>query len=525
MERKIVAMIATAILLTATAVIGVSSFFSLTETRSAIVAQSAMVGSLLAENSAGAVRFGKVDALTASASAVVDKAQGRIAALSFFGKEGNLLAVYPGEAPTDRAAAVAATALETEVNAFDQTAFKDVLLVRFGKKNDIVGAIVIDWSWDSILSTAIDDIVTTLSVALASCLLVTLAIFVALKRMGFRPFADLSAVAREVVRGDVREFPHLERKDVIGRSMRALQTLSEKIRWSATSAERVAAGDLSVRMTNEDDQDRLGAALQAMVLKLDSVIGEAGRNAQSVAELSGTLDSLGADFRNATTREAGAAQQASAAVEEMTANIRQSADNASQTEKIAIQSADEAEKSGAAVNDAVSAMKTIAERITIIQEIARQTDLLALNAAVEAARAGEHGRGFAVVASEVRKLAERSQTAAAEISELSARTVSLSGEAGRMLETLVPNIQRTADLVQEISAATREQNTGAEQISQAIRDLGEVIRQNAAAATRATETSDGLARESEQLNGIIGAFEASKTGAASKDPASASHAA
>jgi len=193
-------------------------------------------------------------------------------------------------------------------------------------------------------------------------------------------------------------------------------------------------------------------------------------------------------------------------VEEMTATIRQSTDNAVQTETIATQSAADAQSSGKAVGKAVEAMRTIAEKITIVQEIARQTDLLALNAAVEAARAGEHGKGFAVVASEVRKLAERSQQAAAEIGRLSSETVTVSAEAGRMLETLVPNIQRTADLVQEIAAASREQNIGAEQINGAIRDLDQVIQQNAAAAEQASATAATLAQQSSELQGMVSAF-------------------
>ncbi len=166
-------------------------------------------------------------------------------------------------------------------------------------------------------------------------------------------------------------------------------------------------------------------------------------------------------------------------MEEMAANIKQNADNAAQTEKIARQSSRDAEASGQAVNKAVGAMRTIAEKISIVQEIARQTDLLALNAAVEAARAGEHGKGFAVVASEVRKLAERSQAAAAEISTLSGETVQVATEAGEMLNRLVPDIQKTAELVSEISAACREQDIGASQINDAIQQLDKVTQQNA----------------------------------------------
>ena len=190
----------------------------------------------------------------------------------------------------------------------------------------------------------------------------------------------------------------------------------------------------------------------------------------------------------------------------MASNVKQNSDNASQTEKIARQSAQDAEASGSAVNRAVKAMETIAEKITIVQEIARQTDLLALNAAVEAARAGEYGRGFAVVASEVRKLAERSQAAAAEIGTLSSGTVKSAQEAGEMLVRLVPDIKRTAELVAEISAACREQDVGATQINQAIQQLDQVTQQNAAVSEEVSATSVELSAQAEQLQHSIAFF-------------------
>jgi methyl-accepting chemotaxis protein len=193
-------------------------------------------------------------------------------------------------------------------------------------------------------------------------------------------------------------------------------------------------------------------------------------------------------------------------MEQMAANIKQNADNAAQTEKIARQSSKDAEASGEAVNRAVHAMRTIAEKISIVQEIARQTDLLALNAAVEAARAGEHGKGFAVVASEVRKLAERSQSAAAEISAMSGDTVQSAQEAGEMLSRLVPDIRKTAELVSEITAACREQDIGASQINEAIQQLDKVTQQNASASEEMAATSEELAAQSEELQTSIAFF-------------------
>jgi methyl-accepting chemotaxis protein len=194
-------------------------------------------------------------------------------------------------------------------------------------------------------------------------------------------------------------------------------------------------------------------------------------------------------------------------MEEMGSNISQNSDNASQTEKIALKAAGNAEEGGKAVSETVEAMREIAEKITIIEEIARQTNLLALNAAIEAARAGEHGKGFAVVASEVRKLAERSQKAAGEISELSQSSVDVAERAGEMIAGIIPDIRRTAELVQEINAASTEQDAGADQINNALAQLDQVVQQNASSSEEMASMAEELSSQAVQLQETVSFFQ------------------
>ena len=279
-----------------------------------------------------------------------------------------------------------------------------------------------------------------------------------------------------------------------------------------TAAEEVANGNLTVQIRERSPQDKLMQALASMVSGLTRTVLDIRGIAGEVAAASQSISTASIQVSKGASAQAAAAEEASSSMEEMSSNIKQNADNAMQTDKIANKSAKDGQESGKSVLEAVGSMKEIASRISIIEEIARQTNLLALNAAIEAARAGEHGKGFAVVAAEVRKLAERSQKAAGEINQLSGTTVRTSENAGEMLGKLVPDIQRTAELVQEITAASKEQDTGAEQINKALQQLEQVIQQNAAAAEEMASTTEQLTGQSEQLVSALSFFRTGEGG-------------
>ncbi|HEX4065432.1 MAG TPA: methyl-accepting chemotaxis protein [Acidobacteriaceae bacterium] len=299
-----------------------------------------------------------------------------------------------------------------------------------------------------------------------------------------------------------------------------LNTLIRAMNEIATAAERIAQGDLTVTVKERSTEDKLMQALSAMVAGLTQTVGEIRSIAGEVSAASQAISTASVQVSKGASSQAAAAEEASSSMEEMVSNIKQNADNAQQTDKIANKSARDAQESGKSVLEAVAAMKEIANKISIIEEIARQTNLLALNAAIEAARAGEHGKGFAVVAAEVRKLAERSQKAAGEINQLSSSTLRVSEKSGEMLDKLVPDIQRTAELVQEITAASKEQDTGAEQINKALQQLEQVIQQNASAAEEMASTTEELTGQSDQLVGALGFFRTNDNGARAGKPTS-----
>jgi methyl-accepting chemotaxis protein len=286
------------------------------------------------------------------------------------------------------------------------------------------------------------------------------------------------------------------------------RTVSKPLGEAAAVLEGVAHGDLTqnLNLTTHDEIGSMALALNRMLCNLRETVSQVAHAAVDVASGSEKLSATAGQLSQGSSEQAAAAEETTASMEQMAASVNQNADNARETDKIATTCSEEAKVSGEAVVRTVKSMKEIAEKIGIIEEIARKTDLLALNAAVEAARAGDHGRGFAVVASEVRKLAERSQSAAAEISRLTGEGVKTAEETGKMLSNLVPNIRRTAELVREIAAASGEQSTGAAQVNKAIQQLDHVIQTNASAAEQMAGTSQELAGQADSLQTAMSFF-------------------
>jgi methyl-accepting chemotaxis protein len=286
------------------------------------------------------------------------------------------------------------------------------------------------------------------------------------------------------------------------------RSITGAMRQGVTFAREIAQGNLDARLDyfSSDEIGALADALREMVTRLRSIVQDVNSAAEGVRTGSEEINSAAQQLSQGATEQAASAEEVSSSMEEMSSSIKQNADNSTQTEHIATKVAEDTETGGKAVSDTVFAMRQISEKIQVINEIARQTNLLALNAAIEAARAGEQGKGFAVVAAEVRKLAERSQTAAAEIIDLTKNSVSVAEEAGKLLEQIIPEIRKTADLVQEISAASGEQDSGANQINQAIMQLDQVIQQNASFSEEMASMSEELAGQSASLSDTISFF-------------------
>ncbi|BDG04248.1 methyl-accepting chemotaxis protein [Anaeromyxobacter oryzae] len=278
--------------------------------------------------------------------------------------------------------------------------------------------------------------------------------------------------------------------------------------------ERVAEGDLRELPTVDrtDETGRLQAAMRTMAEKLAQIIGEVRSGAEALTGASQQVSATAQALSQGTGEQAASVEETTSSLEEMTASITQNADNSRQTERMASEGARNAQESGRAVTETVGAMKAIAEKIGIIEEIAYQTNLLALNAAIEAARAGEHGKGFAVVATEVRKLAERAQKAAGEIGGLAASSVQVAERSGALITELVPAIQKTAELVQEVAAASQEQSAGVSQVSKAMGVVDQVTQRNASAAEELSSTAEEMSSQAEALQQLMAFFQVAHLG-------------
>lgn len=286
------------------------------------------------------------------------------------------------------------------------------------------------------------------------------------------------------------------------------QKIVTPLRRAVVNLREVSKGNLTeqIMVGNQDEMGQLFSAMKEMVERLQHMVSEVMEAARHVAAGSQELTEFSGDLAKRAHLQAVAATEATTSIGRMTVNISQNSRHSLETEKIAVKSADDAWTGGQAVENTISAMKNITGKISIIEEISRQTNLLALNAAIEAARAGEHGRGFAVVATAVRKLAEKSQTAAAEITRLSSSSIDVAEKTGVLLSQLVPDIRKTSELVQRISTASREQDTGADQINRSVRELDRIVQQNAEASQEMALTAALLSSNADRLQNSIAFF-------------------
>ena len=360
----------------------------------------------------------------------------------------------------------------------------------------------------------------TATLALAAiivvCITLLLLLSARISSMVIQPLREAVRVADRLSAGDVSSDVQALTQDETGLLLAAMQRMTRYLQEMATLADGIAGGDLTVQVTVRSEADRFGQAFRAMHARLSQVIGETRTAAAAVATAASDLSASSQALSQGTSEQAASVEETTASLQQMSSSITQTAENSRQMEQMAVGGANDAEQSGGVVRDTVTAMRAIAEKISIVEEIAYQTNLLALNAAIEAARAGEHGRGFAVVASEVRKLAERSQGAAKDISALASSSVQVAERSGHLLAQLVPTIRKTTDLVQEVAAAANEQASGVTQINRALVQVDQVTQRTSAAAEELASTAEEMSSHAESLERLVAFFRLAGTAVAER---------
>jgi methyl-accepting chemotaxis protein len=357
-----------------------------------------------------------------------------------------------------------------------------------------------------VVAAQISRSLTIALLALAIALVTGVALSLLIARSITTPLLTAVRAANQVAEGDVDVQLAGTSRDESGQLLDAMRRMIASTKEKIDAAVQIAKGDLTVSVAPQSAKDALGNALHAMIAKLSQVIGEVRTGANALSSAATQVSSTSQGLSQGTSEQAASVEETTSSLEQMSASIAKNADNSRQLEQSAVKAARDGEESGKAVLDTVRAMNAIAEKITIVEEIAYQTNLLALNAAIEAARAGEHGKGFAVVATEVRKLAERSQTAAKEIGGLAGSSVKVAERSGQLLTELVPSIRKSADTVQEVAAATAEQAAGVSQINRALSGVDQVTQRNASASEELASTAEELASQAESLQQLMAFF-------------------